>query len=212
MITGRSTQVTKGLGKREESDPIPEECEECEGGSSSSGGGLLGSGGLLGTGVGTSGGLFGTGLLGSGGSSSGGGSTTGGLLGGLGIKRRTVLISPEQPLDMLKRYRRDTNTGRGDLNLEADAHHIEVAYSKYGGTEIKVDGEKYLIFREDDVLGVVGKRLADLQPAALRKRDAAPIDLGVKDGTYTATFIGLNGNPAWTLEASTPFGGATISD
>jgi len=28
--------------------------------------------------------------------------------------------------------------------------------SKYGGTEIKVDGESYLIMREDDILGIIG--------------------------------------------------------
>ncbi len=31
----------------------------------------------------------------------------------------------------------------------------KVLYSKYGGTEITIDGEKYLIMREDDILGVV---------------------------------------------------------
>jgi len=31
-----------------------------------------------------------------------------------------------------------------------------VLISKYGGTEIKVDGESYLIVREDDILGIIG--------------------------------------------------------
>src|SRR5947208_13608291 len=31
-----------------------------------------------------------------------------------------------------------------------------VLISKYGGTEIKIDGENYLIMREDDILGIVG--------------------------------------------------------
>ena len=30
-----------------------------------------------------------------------------------------------------------------------------VMYSKYGGTEIKIDGEEHLILREDDILGVL---------------------------------------------------------
>jgi chaperonin GroES len=30
----------------------------------------------------------------------------------------------------------------------------EVLYSKYGGTEIKVDGSEYLILRESDILAV----------------------------------------------------------
>jgi len=32
----------------------------------------------------------------------------------------------------------------------------KVLYSKYGGTEIKFDGEDYLLMREDDVLAIVG--------------------------------------------------------
>jgi len=31
-----------------------------------------------------------------------------------------------------------------------------VLISKYGGTEIKVDGTSYLIMREDDILGILG--------------------------------------------------------
>lgn len=33
----------------------------------------------------------------------------------------------------------------------------KVLFSKYGGTDIKVDGEDYLIMREDDILGVIEK-------------------------------------------------------
>jgi chaperonin GroES len=32
----------------------------------------------------------------------------------------------------------------------------KVLISKYGGTEIKVEGETYLIMREDDILGILG--------------------------------------------------------
>lgn len=32
----------------------------------------------------------------------------------------------------------------------------KVLYSKYGGTEVKIDGEDYLIMREDDILGIIG--------------------------------------------------------
>jgi chaperonin GroES len=31
----------------------------------------------------------------------------------------------------------------------------KVLFGKYAGTEVKLDGEEYLILREDDVLGVV---------------------------------------------------------
>ena len=30
-----------------------------------------------------------------------------------------------------------------------------VLISKYGGTEVKIDGESYLIMREDDILGII---------------------------------------------------------
>ena len=32
----------------------------------------------------------------------------------------------------------------------------KVLISKYGGTEIKIDNETYLIMREDDILGILG--------------------------------------------------------
>ena len=32
----------------------------------------------------------------------------------------------------------------------------KVLISKYGGTEIKVEGNTYLIMREDDILGILG--------------------------------------------------------
>ncbi len=31
----------------------------------------------------------------------------------------------------------------------------KVLISKYGGTEVKINGENYLIMREDDILGIV---------------------------------------------------------
>ena len=31
-----------------------------------------------------------------------------------------------------------------------------VLFGKYGGTEVKIEGEEYLIMREDDVLGIIG--------------------------------------------------------
>ncbi|MFP4474728.1 MAG: co-chaperone GroES [Desulfatibacillaceae bacterium] len=31
-----------------------------------------------------------------------------------------------------------------------------VLFSKYAGTEVKIEGEEYLIMREDDVLGIIG--------------------------------------------------------
>ena len=31
----------------------------------------------------------------------------------------------------------------------------KVLFSKYGGTDVKIDGEDFLIMREDDILGVI---------------------------------------------------------
>ena len=32
-----------------------------------------------------------------------------------------------------------------------------ILFSKYAGTEVKIEGEEYLIMREDDVLGIIEK-------------------------------------------------------
>ena len=51
--------------------------------------------------------------------------------------------------------------GAGKLNDKGDRVPVElkagdkVLFSKYGGTEIKIAGEDYLIMREDDILGIV---------------------------------------------------------
>jgi chaperonin GroES len=48
--------------------------------------------------------------------------------------------------------RTDDNGSRVPLDV---AEGDEVLYSKYGGTEIKVDGEELLVLRESDVLAKV---------------------------------------------------------
>jgi chaperonin GroES len=51
--------------------------------------------------------------------------------------------------------------GPGKLNDAGDRVVMDVAvgdrvlFSKYGGTDVKLDGEDFLIMREDDILGVV---------------------------------------------------------
>ncbi|MEN8135158.1 MAG: co-chaperone GroES [Thermodesulfobacteriota bacterium] len=51
--------------------------------------------------------------------------------------------------------------GAGKLNDKGERVPVElktgdkVLFSKYGGTEVKIEGEDYLIMREDDILGVV---------------------------------------------------------
>ena len=51
-------------------------------------------------------------------------------------------------------------TGRKDDSGKAIAFEVKVGdlvlTSKYGGTDVNVDGEKYVLLREDDILGVIG--------------------------------------------------------
>ncbi|MBU0486112.1 MAG: co-chaperone GroES [Proteobacteria bacterium] len=53
--------------------------------------------------------------------------------------------------------------GTGKLNDKGVRVPVElkvgdsVLFSKYGGTDVKLDGEDYLIMREDDILGVIEK-------------------------------------------------------
>ena len=47
----------------------------------------------------------------------------------------------------------DDNGKKVEFTVKKDD---KVLISKYGGTEIKVDGESYLIMREDDILGIIG--------------------------------------------------------
>jgi len=53
--------------------------------------------------------------------------------------------------------------GPGRLNDKGDRVAMDlktgdmVLFSKYGGTDVKLDGEDYLIMREDDILGVIEK-------------------------------------------------------
>ena len=62
--------------------------------------------------------------------------------------------------------RRARSLAAGDGKLDDDGKRIpldvkegdEVLYSKYGGTEIKVDGEDLLVLRESDVLAKVASK------------------------------------------------------
>ena len=56
-------------------------------------------------------------------------------------------------------------TSSGIVPLEV-AENDEVIYSKYGGTEVKVDGDDLLILAEHDILA----RVAASKPAARAKK------------------------------------------
>jgi chaperonin GroES len=52
-------------------------------------------------------------------------------------------------------------TGNGKLGDDGKRIALEIKvgdrilFGKYSGTEVKIDGEDYLIMREDDVLGII---------------------------------------------------------
>ncbi|MGB5268053.1 MAG: co-chaperone GroES [Polyangiales bacterium] len=50
-------------------------------------------------------------------------------------------------------------TGRildsGEIRALAVKKGDLVLFGKYGGTEVKIDGEEHLILREDDILGII---------------------------------------------------------
>lgn len=52
--------------------------------------------------------------------------------------------------------------GNGKLGEDGKRIALEIKagdrilFGKYSGTEVKIEGEEYLIMREDDVLGVIG--------------------------------------------------------
>jgi len=52
-------------------------------------------------------------------------------------------------------------TGNGKLSEEGKRIALEIKkgdqilFGQYSGTEVKIEGEEYLIMREDDVLGVI---------------------------------------------------------
>ena len=58
---------------------------------------------------------------------------------------KVVAVGPGKLLDTGK---------RGDMGLKKGN---EVLYGKFAGTEVKIDGEDYVILRETDVLAVVVK-------------------------------------------------------
>ena len=51
--------------------------------------------------------------------------------------------------------------GKGKVTAEGKVLALDVKvgdkilFSKYGGTEVKLEGQEYLIMREDDILGIV---------------------------------------------------------
>lgn len=74
--------------------------------------------------------------------------------------RKSGIIIPEsakeKPIEGLVKA-----VGEGKINENGQRTKPElkkgdkVLYSKYAGTEIKIDGKEYLLMREDDILGIL---------------------------------------------------------
>ncbi len=51
-------------------------------------------------------------------------------------------------------------TGKADEKGKKSTFEVKVGdrvlVSKYGGTEVKLDGDTYTLMREDDILGIIG--------------------------------------------------------
>jgi chaperonin GroES len=62
--------------------------------------------------------------------------------------------------------KKDENGKRIALDVKAGD---EVLFGKYAGTEVKIDGEEYLIMHETDILGVVTSAGAESKKAAAAK-------------------------------------------
>ena len=76
------------------------------------------------------------------------------------VKKGGIIIpdtAKEKPMESLVVA---LGTGKTDDNGKKVPFEVKkgdrVLVSKYGGTEIKVDGDTYLIMREDDILGIIG--------------------------------------------------------
>ncbi len=68
------------------------------------------------------------------------------------VKKGGIII-PDTAKEKPGTGKLDDNGNKIEFNVKVGD---KVLISKYGGTEIKIDGEKYLIMREDDILGIIG--------------------------------------------------------
>ncbi|HZQ21439.1 MAG TPA: co-chaperone GroES [Terriglobales bacterium] len=66
--------------------------------------------------------------------------------------------------------------GKGKINEDGKVRPLDVKggdhilFGKYAGSEIKLDGEEFVIMREDEVLGILsGSKKQKAEPAGARK-------------------------------------------
>ena len=63
---------------------------------------------------------------------------------------------------------RTTEEGKR-LPLDVKAGDV-VLFTKYAGSEVKLDGEEFLLVREEDILGVIGESLEEKTPKKKKSR------------------------------------------
>jgi len=67
------------------------------------------------------------------------------------------------------------STGKGKINEDGKVRPLDVKegdrilFGKYSGTEIKLDGEDYIIMREEEVLGIISGAAKAKETAGSRK-------------------------------------------
>jgi chaperonin GroES len=67
------------------------------------------------------------------------------------------------------------SAGKGKISEEGKVRPLDVKegdrilFGKYSGTEIKIDGEDFIIMREEEVLGVLSGAAKAKEPAGSRK-------------------------------------------
>ena len=73
---------------------------------------------------------------------------------------RGGIIIPDSAKDKLQEGE-VISVGKGKVNEEGKVHPLDVKegdrilFGKYSGTEIKIDGEEFVIMREEEVLGIL---------------------------------------------------------
>lgn len=76
------------------------------------------------------------------------------IAGGALVLPETAKEKPQQGLVVAAGAgKRDDNGKRIEMDVEVGQ---TVLFAKYAGTEVKIDGKKYLIMKESDILGIIG--------------------------------------------------------
>ncbi|MBW2159599.1 MAG: co-chaperone GroES [Deltaproteobacteria bacterium] len=66
-----------------------------------------------------------------------------------------MAIRPLHDRILVRRVKEEDTTKGGIIIPDTAKKGDLVLFGKYGGTEVKIDGEDHLILREDDILGII---------------------------------------------------------